>query len=1054
MLPSSPWRAFPAFASPSSSGLGRFVRQALACLTALALVAIASAAESVKMNFDVAAGEAGPALKQFAQQARREIMFLAKPVEGVKTNAVRGELTVREGLDQLLAGTALRVQEDAKTGGLVVQRVDDPNGPRAALEKRSDRPSEKADANAGETLTMGVYEVTSHKPFTDANVDLVRTMNDVQPYYTFPSGVLEKSGANSVEEFLRQRLPMNAAAGTNSQSATSVAGLIPVINLRGLGSSATTILLNGRRLMGTITNGGISQANINAIPFGSIDRIEVLPESASALYGGSAMGGVVNVVLKRNYTGAEIKTTYENTFERDTPIRTLDASAGFSLEGGRTRFLLSGHYSDAGALQVRDLGFFSDYLATIIRNNPARLYSAANPFLGATPNIGATTNLVLKPAFGGTALNATTTFVPAGFTATSSPTAFVANAGHFNAAFAPTTQSAYGLEFPVGIVPRNKSLYANLRREMGHGLEWFAEFANSSSISANILNPFVGAISIPATSPTNPFQQAVSVRAPLAFNAPNTLDLVERRLTTGFTLALPADWKAAGDVTWTRAAYLTYNFGLADTVAMNAAIANGSLNLFTDTIATAPNLAAFVGREIQVNRASSNAVQFKASGPLGRLPAGQPQVTVGVEHRREGNNDSPDIATFPNPVSNFTRVFLGHGQTIAAVFAELDVPLVAERNHLPAVNSVDLQFAGRRESYTLNTGSTFVLVPSSTPIVNSTSKITANSPMAGIRYSPLKGLMFRGSYSTAFLPPSFGQLVPPSPGSAGTPIIDPRRGNTTYNVPTQTGGDPSLRPVTSRNWEAGVIFEPAFAKGLRVALDWYQIKQRDRIQTLTTQLLVNNEAVFPSRVTRGAAPAGDAYGVGPITLVNNAFLNIAKAESEGLDLTFEYEKSLGDLGHFDVFAVGTYTRHFKTQSTLNAPLLEIVNQVANTGPLQRRGNVTLAWDRGSWSASWTLTYFGSYPQASANAVVTLAQGASSIPSQTYHNLVIGYRITAGADAGTVRRMMKGISLQLGVKNLFDHAPPFDANSSPYYYSPLATGAERGRGWWLSVRKQF
>src|SRR6185437_7108695 len=143
------------------------------------------------------------------------------------------------------------------------------------------------------------------------NVDVARTENDVQPYTIFSSQDIERSGVTTVEDFLKQKLTMNTTAQTNSQAFESPLGTTSSINLRGLGSGETLVLIDGRRRAGVSFNGNINQPDINGIPLAAIERIEVLPSSASAIYGGAALGGVVNIVMKKNFSGGDLKYTYD-----------------------------------------------------------------------------------------------------------------------------------------------------------------------------------------------------------------------------------------------------------------------------------------------------------------------------------------------------------------------------------------------------------------------------------------------------------------------------------------------------------------------------------------------------------------------------------------------------------------------------------------------------------------------------------------------------------------------------------------------------------------------
>src|SRR5262249_42188326 len=158
-----------------------------------------------------------------------------------------------------------------------------------------------------------------------------RSENDAQPYTILDAEAIQKSGAANIESFLKQRLTMNTTFHSNAQSGPgSTSGATSSINLRGLGTNETLVLVIGRRIPGVnIFLGEVNQPDLNGMPLAAIERIEVLPSSASAIYGGAAVGGVVNVVLKRNFQGGEFDATYENTTQSDAPIHTLDATYGF-----------------------------------------------------------------------------------------------------------------------------------------------------------------------------------------------------------------------------------------------------------------------------------------------------------------------------------------------------------------------------------------------------------------------------------------------------------------------------------------------------------------------------------------------------------------------------------------------------------------------------------------------------------------------------------------------------------------------------------------------------
>jgi outer membrane receptor protein involved in Fe transport len=281
-------------------------------------------------------------------------------------------------------------------------------------------------------------------------------------------------------------------------------------------------------------------------------------------------------------------------------------------------------------------------------------------------------------------------------------------------------------------------------------------------------------------------------------------------------------------------------------------------------------------------------------------------------------------------------------------------------------------------------------------------------------------------------------------------------------VKASIGGNPNLQPVNSESWDTGVVFEPEFVPGLRLAFDWYRIQQRDRITNLSTQAIVNNESEFPGRVTRGTPTA--PFDVGKIVSVDASALNLTKAVTNGYDISLGYRESTR-FGTFDLSALGTVIQHFRTQNTVNAPFVDIADQVADFGPLKEKANATLSWELRGWTARWAATYYGSYPQIAPpftrSTSTLLAQNSAGIPSQIYHNILLAYGIPSHAKQGDSNSRessswtgsaFSGVNVQMGIKNVFNKTPPFDANFAPYYYSPF--GDPLLRTFWVSLSKDF
>jgi iron complex outermembrane receptor protein len=1067
---------------------------ALALLIGMLVVIPTRAADTAAKtyHFDIPGEALSQALRTFGQTAGEQIIFTEDLVYGLPFSGLHGDFSAEVALQRLLQGTGL-VSERTPAGVIMIRRAarstdaDDRKTTPIPAQSPPDavRVAQATPGQASGDVSVDNKEDTSKQQGTlqevhpnipeiliqgskVMNVDVKRTEDDIQPYYILDSEQIEQSGASNVEDFLKQRLTMNSTFATQTQLYNNNVGVTSSINLRGLGSNETLVLIDGRRSAGVGLFGGEAQPDINGIPLAAIERIEVLPGSASAIYGGAALGGVVNIILKKNFDGGEFGYTYENTFNASSPRRTVNALYGLSLEDGKTRIMLSGSYSDAEPLLLGDrLDLVQRGISTILKNSPSFLYNTANPFPGATPNIagvdanGNPTNLVLK---NGTPLNSPITFIPAGTAPGANLSAgLLANAGTYNLNLAPGT-GEYGLQNQFGSTPRDKAFMATVRREFTESLEAFTEFSTVSNSSRQLFNAF-GNYTVPSSAPDNPFQQAVMINIPNALSVPTTSDSVTQSVTVGLIARLPADWRSELDYTWSRNSADDIQI-TPDTTAFNEALAAGTVNPFVDTLAYPLNLTSYIGTSSESARSTLNDLGIRASGPVGSLPWGRPSLTIGLEHREEGFDDYHSSTVYPfDPASDVQLVYFGQSQSTSSIYAEAAVPLVTATNAVPGISSLDLQLAGRSEHYTVFASPLYDFAPPyqalDYPNIHSTIQYTSTNPTVGLKYAPVKGVTLRASYATAFLPPTAVQLLPDPVLVCGpTPcalITDPRNGET-YNVNFSTGGNPSLKPQTSKDWDFGLIWEPkeGILQGLRFDLEYYKITQPNYITTPSLQQIVSDPA-FAGLVTRDPI-------TGRITVINDTYVNATQYKTNGWDLKFDYRKPTA-YGIFDLYALGTVIEHDERQFGIGSALLEYVGYPGgDNGEARVKANATLSWEYRHWTLAWATTYVSSYqqfgspggPYAIQNGpytYYTAAQGGYTIPSQVYHQVFGRYSVDGqSGSAGFARKVLSHVTVEFGIKNLFNKLPPFDAFYPPYFYSSY--GDPRLRDYWLTVRKAF
>ena len=342
-------------------------------------------------RFDIAAGNLSTSLTAFARQSGADILFSQLLIGDRKAAALRGRLTVEAGLAALLAGSGLGFHRTAD-GAFVINALAD--GPP---------PPEPAGDAIPEILVIG------HRA---QNGDIRRSEDDIQPYQVSTRRRIEDAHRDSIQGFTRSRLPANAQIASPGQDFVNGGGSTrSEINLRGLGPAQTLVLIDGRRMPSLP---GVPYAfrepNINGIPIDAVERIETLTATAGGIYGPGATSGVVDLILKRDYRGAEASLTAGITTRGDAPELRLEGRLGFTFDHGRTDVMMAFSRSVSGDLRYGDRDYIDRARARRYANDP-EAFLASLP-VGNAINVFGSDNLVLEARFGGTALGSALTALP------------------------------------------------------------------------------------------------------------------------------------------------------------------------------------------------------------------------------------------------------------------------------------------------------------------------------------------------------------------------------------------------------------------------------------------------------------------------------------------------------------------------------------------------------------------------------------------------------------------------------------------------------------------
>lgn len=910
---------------------------------------------------------------------------------------------------------------------------------------------------AANRLLLEKVEVNERRVDGLINKGILPTDIDAPLYYNvITRQEIERMGSTNLEEVFRN-LPEITTYSTPNQEASVVqivgsSSLSSNLRMRGFDAQQTTVLINGRRIARSSFPNlvGASSGDLTRIPLAAIERIETLPSSGSAMYGGGAIGGVINVILRKDYLGRELTLSAGTATGGGSTEWSGSYLHGFSLSGGRTTGTLTFSFRDRGPLSFAQRTAMLD--RALLRMTTETAIGTFTQMPGVIRVSGATGDLGIPGAPG-----VRFATVPSGLNdaqaGTLTPASFTATAGKF-------TPSYERYEDNYIYTPsRMWSLGANAEHQLVRDrITLYGEF-NLTSNRQDIHNPkFFGtgtSYTMSATHPFNPFRTGVTpgfVGRSVILNVLPT-DLRESRtdmkrdsyrLVAGLKGKFSPKWEWTFDGT----SEVTVIAGDSQVGADNIILASvygtatspatfpqrwALYNLLTDRRANpAPasvNTDYFnaVGRQRYWQYASN--LIARTTGDLHEWRAGVIRTSIAAEAywwQYEGKRPyeiAPALITLMGGRENLSRdiAYTQQGRRTDSVFGEMTVPVIGKGWRPLPVDSVDLNFSGRHE--------------------RANDSKSANTGAAALKVAFSRDIALRASRTEGFFPPEQSNLHLSDYTFATTitntfTFVDPRRGNlpqTAVPLTNSAGPNPDLRPETSVSENIGLILTPRFARGLRVGVDYWRTRKIDAIRTPTLQQLLDNEASFPGRVNRGARLPNDPAGwAGVVTGVDTRFINISEIETDGIDSNLAWVIPSASLGELAFRANATFTNKFLTSIT---PITAPVNTVETTeGGLKWRGRASVFWSRRDWTAGVTARYTHSYKTGTTIASTQFPTGTGvdgeRIASELVWDLQLGYRIPYRTGGQRWRNWVTGTQWTLNVQNITDRIPPW--NSSGLY----------------------
>ncbi len=827
---------------------------------------------------------------------------------------------------------------------------------------------------------------------------------------------IERSGATNAMELLNL---VSANSSLGNSTLTSVIGATTfsaqTASLRGLQGAHTLVLINGKRVNGFAGEiQGVGGVNLGVIPFAAIDRVEILKDGASAVYGSDAIAGVINFIMRSDYKGAEVNVFYgAPTRSGGGAQEKYSASLGFGdLSKDRFNVFGSVSYDHQKPLDQVDRNFSNDSTENFVVNTGGYAGSS-NTFPGniTTGGIGVPggcngPGLVPVPSLG-----IACAFDPAKVKGVESiPDDKNLNAfGSAKFQFTNNWQ-AYG----TALYSKDKNHYT------------IQPAPQSSVFPYGPNGDLPGNITLPVTSPFYPHALAAAAGVdgkPLNVRwrgFPNgfrdTLDTNEgSQVVVGMKGSFMDRWDVDASYSYSKGKTdQSLNSGFFRISQLLALLNSGNVNLFGDnTPAVLDQLRAtnVVGSVIK-DEATNKAFNAKVSGELFNLPAGPLAAAIGVDLRKESLNQSSNPVLGTGDVSGF-------GGGIIAVQGSRDVKAAYGELSIPILRSLEASVAVRTDDYS-DFGRT-------------------NNPKASLRWQPSRDILFRGSYGKGFLAPSLYQLfLPRQPGVSGTGLSDPIRCPVTHNTGTDCltqfglffGGNPNLKPETSEQATLGLVWEPTNA--FSVSADYFKIRTAGAVTNgIPVATILGDLSTYGNLVTRGPVDPAFPQLPGPITHIQQGYINLGNTHIEGVDLEAHYKWPKSSWGRVRVDLAGTYYIRYDGQN-LDGSFTGFVSNAAGSpvvGVISRwKHYAQTSLDTGPWTFSIGNTYQSGYVDVGTD----FNGNERRVSSMSLY------------DVQGVWRGLKHFTFTLGVKNVLDSNPPstnqqntFQVGFDPSYYDARA-----------------
>ena len=876
------------------------------------------------------------------------------------------------------------------------------------------------------------------------------------PVITISSADIEKTGLTSVGDILQQLSSSGSALNTKFNSAgnfgfppdgSGVGSGSATLDLRNLGAKRVLVLVDGIRWVNESSASGVSAAvDLNTIPASIIDRIEILQDGASSLYGSDAIAGVVNIITKHSQKGASANV-YTGAYNNVSGGQTTNANVSFGGSTDRLEFFADFSYLKQKGISSGEYGPASEECV---------------PGTGlANCSSGTPTGRLIFTDPSGTehdvTLNGPVSGVPS----------FPGDYHDFS------TADRYNFAARNLLLTPNerKGVFAQTRYHVTDSITWYARGLYNHRTSLNqaapepiFLGPGAGTggladtVGVDATNPYNPFGYTLDadpVNGNLALIGRRPVEGGPRRYsqdvdTYTFGTGLEGSfgvgehdfyWDvnyANGNNKASQTVTGTYNIAHIQRALGPVADCTGScvpMNIFGGPGTLTPEMLQYIQYiEHDTSNNKLNLWTANLSGELFNLPAGPLAFAAGYEHRNYSGAYQPDAVVVAGETNGVPSLPTSGSYSINEYYLELNAPLLAD---LPGFKALDLSAATRYSDYSTFGG-------------------TTNNKF-GLRWQVYDDLTLRGTWAEGFRAPSIGELFG-SPARfdatlqdpCSAPIADPTLAANCvalgapagYSQPNsqisvRTGGNRLLNPESSRSLTWGAVYSPgwamdtAWSSKLDFTLGYYRIDLDDAIQALDAQTKLDRCAASGDLTSEFCAGI-HRNPTGTIDAFDNTLQNLGTIHTDGYDFSVLWRGPQTDIGQFRANWDSTYVASYVAKNGVGAREPRTVGiEVTDSAIPRLTSNVGLGWSQGGWSVDYKLRYISALREDCAGAAgfpicnhpdevaPNRPNGTHYLAATTYSDLRASWKLPTELD----------LTLTAGINNLFNKQPPICVSCS-------------------------